>query len=88
MAFGPATTVGPTSISNAWSTVLQPHGSISVFCVHRLAASALDRFLCCGATVPRRTPSPQVARNSSHAAVISNASSTEKVQVGINALLD
>jgi hypothetical protein len=35
---------------------LEPHGSISVFCVHRLTASALDSFLCCGAIVTRRTP--------------------------------
>jgi hypothetical protein len=27
-----------------------------VFCVHRLTTSALDSFLCCGATVTRRTP--------------------------------
>jgi hypothetical protein len=65
------------SISNAWATVLEPRGNISVFCVHRLTASALDAFLCCGATVTRRTPSPRVAGNSSHAAVISKVSRDE-----------
>ena len=45
-----------------------------MFCVHRLTVSALDSFLCCGATVTRRTPSRQVAGNSSQAAVISKVS--------------
>ena len=66
------------SISNTWSTVVVPHGSISVFCVHRLTASVLDSFLCCGATVTRRTPSRQVAGNSSHAEVISKPGRTDQ----------
>ena len=48
------------SISNTWSTVVVPHGSISVFCVHRLTAAALDSFLCC-ATVTRRSPSGRLS---------------------------